>query len=85
MHIGLVGLGRMGNNMRTRLRAAGIEVTGYDPNPEVSDADFLAALVEALPSPKVVWVMLPARDPTRATLAERNTEPDTPTEDFYFQ
>ena len=37
MHIGLVGLGKMGANMRTRIRAAGIEVTGYDRNPEVTD------------------------------------------------
>jgi len=47
MHIGLVGLGRMGNNMRTRMRAAGIEVTGYDPNPDVTDVVDLAALVDA--------------------------------------
>jgi len=37
MHLGLVGLGRMGANMRERLRRAGLEVTGYDRNPEVSD------------------------------------------------
>ena len=60
MHIGLVGLGRMGNNMRTRLRAAGIEVTGYDPNPSVSDVADLGALVEAVPAPRVVWVMVPS-------------------------
>ena len=35
MHIGIIGLGKMGNNMRARLRKAGIEVTGYDPNPAV--------------------------------------------------
>lgn len=70
MEIGLIGLGRMGGNMRERLRRAGHTVIGYDRNPEVSDVDSLAALVEALPSPKVVWVMVPAGDPTRATVKE---------------
>jgi 6-phosphogluconate dehydrogenase len=70
-HMGLVGLGKMGNNMRERLRRAGIEVTGYDPRPEVSDVESLAALVEALPGPRrVVWVMVPAGDPTRSVVQE---------------
>ena len=59
MHIGLVGLGKMGNNMRARLRNAGIEVTGYDANPAVSDVADLGALAQALPSPRLVWVMVP--------------------------
>ena len=65
MHIGLVGLGKMGGNMRTRLRNAGHTVIGFDRNPDLADADSLAAMVEQLPSPKVVWVMVPAGDPTR--------------------
>ena len=60
MHIGLVGLGRMGNNMRSRLRNGGVEVTGYDPNPEVTDVATLADLAAALPAPRVVWVMVPS-------------------------
>ncbi|MGB3909708.1 MAG: decarboxylating 6-phosphogluconate dehydrogenase [Pseudolysinimonas sp.] len=60
MHIGLVGLGKMGGNMRERLRRAGIEVTGYDPNPEVTDVADLVALAAALPAPRVVWVMVPS-------------------------
>ena len=68
MHIGLVGLGKMGGNMRTRLRNGGIEVTGYDRNPDVSDVAVLADLVEALPAPRVVWVMVPAGAPTDATI-----------------
>jgi 6-phosphogluconate dehydrogenase len=60
MHIGLVGLGKMGGNMRTRLRDHGIEVTGYDPNPDVTDVPDIAALVAALPAPRVVWVMVPS-------------------------
>ncbi|MCW2790353.1 MAG: gnd [Aeromicrobium sp.] len=70
MDIGLVGLGKMGGNMRTRLRNGGVTVVGYDRNPDVSDVSSLAELVEALPSPKVVWVMVPAGDITRATVTE---------------
>ncbi len=68
MQIGLIGLGKMGGNMRTRLRNGGHTVVGYDRNPEVSDVASLEDLVAALPSPKVVWVMVPAGEPTRATV-----------------
>jgi 6-phosphogluconate dehydrogenase len=68
MDIGIVGLGKMGSNMRERLRRAGHTVVGYDRNPEVSDTDSLAAMVEALPKPAVVWVMVPAGEPTDATV-----------------
>ncbi|HZN70235.1 MAG TPA: decarboxylating 6-phosphogluconate dehydrogenase [Micromonosporaceae bacterium] len=60
MQLGLVGLGRMGGNMRERLRRAGHEVVGYDRNPEISDAGTLADMVAALSAPRVVWVMVPA-------------------------
>jgi 6-phosphogluconate dehydrogenase len=60
MQLGLVGLGRMGGNMRERLRRAGHEVVGYDPNPEVSDAGSLADMVQALAGPRVVWLMVPS-------------------------
>jgi 6-phosphogluconate dehydrogenase len=68
MHIGLVGLGKMGGNMRERMRRAGLTVTGFDRNPDVSDVASLDELVDALPSPKVVWVMVPSGDPTRETV-----------------
>ena len=70
MHLGLVGLGKMGGNMRTRMRERGVTVTGYDRNPEVTDVGSLAELVEALPAPKVVWVMVPAGEITRSTVHE---------------
>jgi len=70
MHLGLVGLGKMGGNMRTRLRDAGHTVVGYDRDPELADVESLEAMVAALPSPKVVWVMVPAGEPTRATVRE---------------
>ncbi|MFD5335360.1 phosphogluconate dehydrogenase (NAD(+)-dependent, decarboxylating) [Streptomyces hawaiiensis] len=65
MQIGLVGLGKMGGNMRDRLRNAGHTVIGYDTNPEKSDADSLADLVNQLEAPRTVWVMVPAGDPTQ--------------------
>ena len=70
MHIGLIGLGKMGANMRSRLREAGIEVTGYDRNPEVSDVDSLSGLVAALSAPRLVWVMVPAGAPTTSTIGD---------------
>ncbi len=61
MHIGLVGLGKMGANMRRRLRGHGIEVTGYDRNPAVTDVPTVEALVETLPAgERIVWVMVPS-------------------------
>jgi 6-phosphogluconate dehydrogenase len=68
MELGLIGLGKMGGNMRERLRRAGHTVVGYDRNPDVSDADSIEAMVDSLPSPKVVWVMVPSGDPTRETV-----------------
>jgi 6-phosphogluconate dehydrogenase len=68
VQLGLIGLGRMGGNMRDRLRAAGHEIVGYDPRPEVSDVDSLASLAAALDAPRVVWVMVPSGEPTRSTI-----------------
>src|SRR5689334_1769147 len=69
MQLGLVGLGKMGFNMRDRLREAGHEVVGYDPRPEVSDVPTLAALAEALAAPRAVWVMVPSGPITHETIA----------------
>jgi 6-phosphogluconate dehydrogenase len=68
MQLGLIGLGKMGGNMRERLRRAGHEVVGFDHNPEVSDVDSLESLVGALSAPRVVWVMVPSGEPTRETV-----------------
>jgi 6-phosphogluconate dehydrogenase len=70
MDIGMVGLGKMGGNMRERLRNAGHTVVGFDRNPEVSDVASLAEVVAALPTPKVVWVMVPAGDATQSTIRD---------------
>lgn len=68
MQLGLVGLGKMGFNMRERLREGGHEVVGYDPRPEVTDVPTLAALAEALSAPRVVWVMVPSGPVTHDTI-----------------
>jgi 6-phosphogluconate dehydrogenase len=68
MQLGLVGLGKMGFNMRERLREGGHEVIGYDPRPEVTDVPTLAALAEALDTPRVVWVMVPSGHVTEETI-----------------
>ncbi|CAL9628089.1 phosphogluconate dehydrogenase (NAD(+)-dependent, decarboxylating) [Streptomyces sp. NPDC057838] len=65
MQIGLVGLGKMGGNMRERLRNAGHTVIGYDTDPEKSDVSSLADLVNQLEAPRTVWVMVPAGAPTQ--------------------
>jgi len=70
MHIGLIGLGKMGGNMRTRLRNNGIEVTGYARSKDVSDVESIEALVAALPSPKIVWIMVPHGQPTDDVINE---------------
>ncbi len=66
--MGLIGLGKMGGNMRTRLRNAGIEVVGFDRNLERSDASDLADMVAQLPAPRIVWSMLPAGKVTQDTV-----------------
>lgn len=68
MQLGLIGLGKMGFNMRERLRAGGHEVIGYDPRPEVSDVATLADLAAALEAPRVVWVMVPSGTITHETI-----------------
>ncbi|WP_409468322.1 phosphogluconate dehydrogenase (NAD(+)-dependent, decarboxylating) [Streptomyces sp. HC307] len=68
MQIGLVGLGKMGGNMRERLRNAGHEVVGYDTNPELSDVKNLVELADRLQAPRAVWVMVPAGAVTQGVI-----------------
>lgn len=79
MHIGIVGLGRMGANMARRLMLGGHQISGFDFNAETVKelaadgavgADSLEALVQSLPAPRAVWVMVPAGDATESTVAQ---------------
>src|SRR6266545_1068842 len=81
MELGLVGLGRMGGNMRERLRRAGHTVVGFDTNQEISDSKDLADLVGQLTAtdqPRVVWVMVPVQviQPVVEELSELLSEGD---------
>ncbi|WP_406178213.1 phosphogluconate dehydrogenase (NAD(+)-dependent, decarboxylating) [Streptomyces sp. NBC_00996] len=70
MQLGLIGLGKMGGNMRERIRRAGHTVVGYDRNPDLADVSSLAELVGKLEGPRVVWVMVPAGAPTQSVVDE---------------
>jgi 6-phosphogluconate dehydrogenase len=79
MHLGMVGLGRMGSNLARRLMRDGHTCVVYDVASAARQAlidegatgtDSLQALVEALPQPRTVWLMLPAGEITEQTLAE---------------
>ncbi|MFH8440402.1 phosphogluconate dehydrogenase (NAD(+)-dependent, decarboxylating) [Streptomyces sp. NPDC018026] len=73
MEIGLVGLGKMGGNMRERLRNAGHTVVGYDTNPDRADVDSLVELVDRLERPRAVWVMVPAGGATQHVIDQLAT------------
>jgi 6-phosphogluconate dehydrogenase len=79
MHLGLVGLGKMGGNMRERIRGAGHEVIGYSRSSDTRDVTSLEELVAALPTPRIVWVMVPpgaATDQSITDLGNLLTEGD---------
>ena len=78
MQLAMVGLGRMGGNMAQRLIQGGHAVVVYDRSPEVRSAlaakggtpvDALTGVVDALPPPRVVWLMLPAGQVTSDAVA----------------
>jgi 6-phosphogluconate dehydrogenase len=73
MELGMIGLGRMGGNMAERLKRGGHTVVGYDRDPNVSDVASLEELVERLAAPRAVWVMVPAGQPTDATIHSLGT------------
>ncbi|MEO5829614.1 MAG: phosphogluconate dehydrogenase (NAD(+)-dependent, decarboxylating) [Rhodanobacter sp.] len=77
MQLGMIGLGKMGANMAQRLLKGGHKVTGFDPNADArkqlegnggSSADSLKALVQALPAPRVLWLMVPSGKVTDDTV-----------------
>ena len=68
--LGIIGLGKMGGNMRERVRAAGIEVVGYDRNPDVTDVASVEELVSSLAAPRTIWVMVPAGEITSSVIAD---------------
>ncbi|MEC0301560.1 phosphogluconate dehydrogenase (NAD(+)-dependent, decarboxylating) [Terribacillus saccharophilus] len=79
MHIGLIGLGKMGFNLGLNLLDNNFDVVAFDVNEEArakfaeskgSAAGSLKELVEQLPSPKIIWSMVPAGEITDKVLEE---------------
>ena len=64
MKLGIVGLGRMGANMTERLRADGHTVETYARTAPERTAGSLVELASMLDQPRVLWLMIPAGDPT---------------------
>ncbi|WP_247005895.1 decarboxylating 6-phosphogluconate dehydrogenase [Halorientalis litorea] len=79
MHLGVIGLGRMGRIVVDRVLDAGHDVTAFDVDEAaVADAadagataaDSIGDLAERLGSEKRIWLMVPAGDPVDAALDE---------------
>ena len=77
MDLGMVGLGKMGANMTTRLLRGGHRMVVTDFNPAAVEAavgvgatgaQSLADLVGKLPLPRAVWIMVPSGKPTEDTV-----------------
>jgi len=82
MQLGMIGLGKMGANMTTRLLRGGHRVVVYDRDHQAMEkareqgatvGQSLSEVVQALVAPRVVWMMLPAGGPTEDTLTQLMT------------
>ena len=81
MKFGMIGLGKMGYNLVQNAVDHGIEVVAFDQNEavvfeaekyseKVTAAQNLGELLSKLPSPRIVWVMLPAGEATNSTIEQ---------------
>ena len=77
MDVAMIGLGKMGANMATRLMRGGHRVVAFDLNESAIEAAqaegaegarTLDEAVTKLEAPRAVWVMVPAGDPTEKTI-----------------
>ena len=75
MRMAMIGLGRMGANMARRLCRADIEVVGFNRSKDIIKqltdeegmlpASSIDDVVSQLPTPRIVWLMLPAGQAVR--------------------
>lgn len=81
MKLGFIGLGKMGSRMVKKLVADGHEVIVWNRSqekvrelqaemPSVQSAPSINEMVEQLPTPRIIWSMLPAGDATQSTCNE---------------
>ncbi|MDH5445598.1 MAG: decarboxylating 6-phosphogluconate dehydrogenase [Gammaproteobacteria bacterium] len=80
MQMAMIGLGKMGANMARRLCRGGIQVMGFNRSPDITQqlakeegmqtATSLADIVQQLPSPRIIWLMLPSGEPTENAIHE---------------
>ncbi|MEO6462744.1 MAG: NAD(P)-binding domain-containing protein, partial [Candidatus Eisenbacteria bacterium] len=79
MHVGMIGLGKMGGNMAVRLLRGGHAVVGTAHSADAikaleeaggHGATDVSALVAALPAPRLIWVMVPSGGPTEEVLGQ---------------
>jgi len=79
MKLGFIGLGRMGSNMVLNLLDHGHKVVGYNRSSDstrrlvrrrMTGAYSLKEVVDKLPSPRVVWLMIPAGKVVDKTISD---------------
>ena len=80
MKLAMIGLGKMGGNMTTRLLRHGIEVVGYDRSADAVNllvakegmvgAKSVEDAVSKLSGQRIVWLMLPSGAPTEEQIQE---------------
>ena len=79
MDVGIIGLGRMGQIVATRIQSDGHSVSAFDPDPDARASaakegaavfESVPDLVDSLSTPKRLWLMVPAGDTVDAVLDE---------------
>lgn len=80
MKMALIGLGKMGANMARRLLRNDMEVVGHNRSQEIVQqltkeeglipAESTLHAIQQLPSPRIVWLMLPCGTPTENMIQE---------------
>jgi 6-phosphogluconate dehydrogenase len=77
MRLAMIGLGKMGGNMVERLMKHGHSVVAFDRDAATvtkyqglgaAEAKDLADVVRQMPSPRVIWIMVPAGKPVDSTI-----------------